>query len=246
MIVSVSPYGAASQVGWLCQSVSDLQGTRPPASQLHRLQAARYLLTGVCHAVAPRFPGRWGLPGNGGHDGVQAGSSVHFLPLSPARRTPHAIAAFHKPAHRHHHIPSHSASPKTSTTILTNRLGICQPRCLVPPIAPQRRSSPQSLAPLSPSGILDREDGEGRGAKDTAGVHPRRLRRPHLGPRCRSRYVIALGPPSSPTPSPLGLVCTRARCCWKLSLASPAAKFLSSQQPSSSWPLAAPAAGCAP
>lgn len=112
---------------------------------------------------------------------------------------------------------------ETSTTILVNRLGIFQPRCLVPPIAPpQLRSSPQSLAPLSPSGILDREDGEGRGAKDTAGVHPRRLRRPHLGPRCRSRYVIALGPPSSPTPSPLGLLCTRTHRCWKLSLASPA------------------------
>lgn len=112
-----------------------------------------------------------------------------ILPLTAARRGPHAIAALPQGQPTHRHQPSIYLSPQPRAvyhqTSHQQRL-ICQPRCLVPALLPNTGTP-------SPVVTLDREDGEGRGAKDTAGVHPRRLRRPHLGPRCRSRYVMPLG-----------------------------------------------------
>lgn len=162
-----------------------------------------------------------------------------ILPLSPARRTPHAIAAFHTSQHHRHHQPIPlSLAERQPQSSPTDYLSASLP-CL-----------PQSPAPLPPSRILDREDGEGRGAKDTAGVHPRRLRRPHLGPRCRSRYVIPLGSLALRTPVLHG----SNACAHTLLLRaqpSPAGRDAvhrgpEPQQPWPRWPLAAPAAGRAP
>lgn len=160
-------------------------------------------------------------PGGGGETGGMTGSSV--LPLLPARRAPHAIAAFHKQqaspsssspfqlasaSRRPTHKP---AGPQTNPHHIA-----CQPRCLVPPCLPNA-GDPRAC-----------EDGEGRGAKDTAGVYPRRLRRPHLGPRCRSRYVVALGP-QAPRPLLPRAGIPRAHAAdGRASLASPPATTLSS------------------
>lgn len=164
--------------------------------------AARYLLTGVCHAVTPRFPGVGPHQETGGHDG-EGGQLRPFCP-SPLQPVgpPTQLPAFPQATHRHHHpsIQPRDVNHKPHETSLS----ASSPG---PTLLPNAGAPPPRLAPLSRR-YLNLEDGEGRGAKDTAGVHPRRLRRPHLGSRCRSRYVI---PPAAPLLR--GLVCTRAHCC---------------------------------
>lgn len=138
----------------------------------------------------------------------------HCCPSGPPRncRIPTS-----QPAHRHQ--PSlYLLSLATSTNKPRQKRLICQPRCLVSPCCPT-----QKLPPPTPRAILDREDGEGRGAKDTTGVHPRRLRRPHLGPRCRSRYAMSFGSLPLTPPSSTGLLRARIHRCWKPRPASPAA-----------------------
>lgn len=146
---------------------------------------------------------------------MQTGSSVAFcpslLPVGAPTQLPHS----HEPASTSSstiHLSILSLAPSTTNKPHQQRLNLsASPPC--PRLAAQYRSSPAVT--------LDREDGEGRGAKDTAGVHPRRLRRPHLGPRCRSRYVMPLGSLPLTPPSSTGLVRTRIHCCWQPSPAQP-------------------------
>lgn len=120
----------------------------------------------------------------------RAGSSVD-LPLTPSvpspTQLPHSRCQKQSKQPSNPSLVSHPQPPSLSLATSSNHHDsrmvhrhTCQPCSLIHPLSlPQR-----------PGQLSNREDGEGRGAKDAAGVHPRRLRRPRLGPRCRSWYGI--------------------------------------------------------